>query len=324
MDNVKAFQNKMNSLASRAVPFVFLIDFEKQKPVIFSLDEAKEYQFFYHIAGKTNYVYKRCTTEIKPFLVRPVALQKYKKAFEKVNKHIKAGDSYLLNLTCQTRISTAHSLQDFFEAAKAPYKLMYQDEFVLFSPETFIKIQGNEVFSYPMKGTIDADIPNAEAIILSNQKELFEHNTIVDLIRNDLSIIAENVRVSKFRYIDKIKSERANLLQVSSEIKGDLPANWQSNLAEMLFKLLPAGSISGAPKQKTLEIIQATESQKRGYYTGIFGIFDGQNLDTAVNIRYIEKTGKAMYYRSGGGITAMSKCKEEYNELKQKIYVPTH
>ena len=102
-----------------------------------------------------------------------------------------------------------------------------------------------------------------------------------------------------------------------------MPKDWRNNLAEMLFKLLPAGSISGAPKQKTMEIIQTVENKKRGYYTGIFGIFDGANLDTAINIRFIENDNGVKYYRSGGGITAMSNLQEEYNELKQKIYVPT-
>jgi para-aminobenzoate synthetase component 1 len=314
----------MNNLAKQGIPFVFLIDFEMQKPVIFTLDEAKQHQFYYDFKGKSNFKYKRCATTINDFKIRPISLPQYRDAFQKVQKHINLGDSYLLNLTCKTRISTRHHLSDIFEAAQAPFKLLYKDEFVLFSPERFIKIEENEIFSYPMKGTIDAEIPNAEELILNDQKELFEHNTIVDLIRNDLSIIANNVQVTKFRYIDKIKSKSGNILQVSSEIKGQLPENWHDNLAEMLFKLLPAGSISGAPKQKTIAIIQSAEKEKRGYYTGIFGIFDGVNLDTAVNIRFIENEGGAKYYRSGGGITALSNWQEEYNELKQKIYVPTN
>lgn len=173
-----------------------------------------------------------------------------------------------------------------------------------------------------MKGTIDAGLPDAGKSILENEKESREHNTIVDLIRNDLSMITEKVRVTNFRYITKIKTHKNELLQVSSEITGKLPPDWKNNFGNLLLKLLPAGSVSGAPKQKTLEIIRETEGQKRGYYTGVFGIFDGESLDSAVMIRYIEKTVDGYRYRSGGGITALSVEEEEYTELIDKIYVP--
>ena len=86
--------------------------------------------------------------------------------------------------------------------------------------------------------------------------------------------------------------------------------------------MLPAGSICGAPKEKTVSIIQEVEQEKRGYYTGIFGFFDGENLDSAVNIRYLEKHQSEIRYRSGGGITSLSNLESEYNELIEKIYVP--
>ena len=88
-------------------------------------------------------------------------------------------------------------------------------------------------------------------------------------------------------------------------------------------KLLPAGSISGAPKEKTVQIIQQAEGEKRGYYTGIFGYFDGNNLESAVAIRYIEKNEQGeMLFRSGGGITSQSSLEEEYQEILEKVYVP--
>ncbi len=86
--------------------------------------------------------------------------------------------------------------------------------------------------------------------------------------------------------------------------------------------MLPAGSISGAPKQKTVEIIQRAEICPRGYYTGIFGIYSSDELISAVNIRYIEKKDKEFFFRSGGGITAFSNVNDEYKELIQKVYVP--
>ena len=93
-----------------------------------------------------------------------------------------------------------------------------------------------------MKGTIDAHIPDAETKVLSDYKELSEHYTIVDLIRNDLSMVASLVRVERFRYIDRIETSNGPILEVSSEIKGDLPSDWKNRLGEIIRTLLPAGS----------------------------------------------------------------------------------
>ena len=155
-----------------------------------------------------------------------------------------------------------------------------------------------------------------------DQKELAEHYTIVDLIRNDLSRVAKKVKVDRFRYIDRIKTSNKDLLQVSSEVSGILPDDYPSAIGSILFELLPAGSISGAPKVKTLEIIREAEGQERGYYTGICGHFDGKNLDSGVMIRLVEKDEGELYYRSGGGITSMSDMESEYQEMLDKIYLP--
>lgn len=112
------------------------------------------------------------------------------------------------------------------------------------------------------------------------------------------------------------------MLQVSSEIMGELDSGYEQRMGDILFQMLPAGSVSGAPKQKTTEIIFAAEGEPRGYYTGVFGVFDGQTLDSAVMIRFIENTPQGRQYRSGGGITSFSQPKREYQEMIDKIYVP--
>jgi len=173
-----------------------------------------------------------------------------------------------------------------------------------------------------MKGTIEADLKDAKEQILSNQKEMAEHVMIVDLMRNDLGMVAKNVKVEKFRYIDKIKAGDKELLQVSSKISAELPKNWRDNLGNILDMLLPAGSITGTPKRSTVDIISRIEDYDRGYYSGVFGIFDGKNLYSAVMIRFIEKEGKKLYYKSGGGITIDSDVRSEYCELIDKIYLP--
>ena len=124
--------------------------------------------------------------------------------------------------------------------------------------------------------------------------------------------------------MEKITTNKQDLLQVSSEISGKLPVDYHQHLGDIIFSLLPAGSISGAPKKKTLEIISEAEGYERGFYTGICGWFDGENLDSAVMIRFVEQCGNKLIFKSGGGITAQSDVNKEYEELIQKVYVPIY
>ncbi len=173
-----------------------------------------------------------------------------------------------------------------------------------------------------MKGTIDAALPNAAERILADAKELAEHVTIVDLLRNDLNRVALQVRVERFRYIEQIQTNRKSLLQVSSEISGLLSADHHNRLGDLFAALLPAGSVSGAPKAETLRIIREAEGTPRGFYTGVFGYFDGEDLESAVMIRFIEHGPDGLLFRSGGGITAFSDPQQEYRELLDKVYLP--
>jgi para-aminobenzoate synthetase component 1 len=149
-----------------------------------------------------------------------------------------------------------------------------------------------------------------------------EHTMVVDLLRNDLSIVATNVKVEEFRYVQKIDSGEKELLQVSSHISGHVGEDWHENLGNILESILPAGSISGTPKKSTLEIIQNTEKYDRGFFSGIFGVYDGKSFDSGIMIRYIEKNKDGYIYKSGGGITLDSDALLEYNELLDKVYLP--
>ncbi|MFZ4400729.1 MAG: aminodeoxychorismate synthase component I [Bacteroidales bacterium] len=315
--------NTMNTYGAARIPFLFIIDYEMKHALVFKLDNVPE-NILYDINGLTNANSDLMEDNLPGFYFnkKPVDFKHYQEAFAKVLSELKYGNSYLVNLTQPTSIETNLSLKAIFYRSKAKYKLFYKDEFVVFSPEIFVQIHQNIITSFPMKGTIDANIPNAEEIILSDEKETAEHYTIVDLIRNDLSMVAKNVKVEKFRYIDNLYTSEKHLLQVSSKISGELPLDFAKNIGEIIFKLLPAGSISGAPKKKTIEIIHDAEKYERGYYTGIMGYFDGENLDSGVMIRFIEKTPEGMIYKSGGGITAKSDVVKEYHELIDKVYVP--
>ncbi len=253
----------------------------------------------------------------------PLSYKEYKKKFDYIQEQIASGNSYLLNLTAKTKIETNQSLDEIYQKANAKFKLKFFDKFVCFSPERFIKIKKNKIYTHPMKGTIDASIPNASAKILGNEKEMAEHTMVVDLLRNDLAIVSKKVRVEKFRYCEEIDAGEKKLLQVSSKISGELEKNWNEKIGDILISLLPAGSITGTPKRKTIEIIKKIEEYERDFYTGVFGVFDGESLDSSVMIRFIEKDENGeLFYKSGGGITCDSDCLQEYQELCDKIYIP--
>ena len=237
-------------------------------------------------------------------------------------------EALLYNLDGVTNVVTASRMNDRENRTSAirweTFPIM-KDRFVVFSPEIFVKIRDEHIYSYPMKGTIDATLPDARRRILEDPKETAEHATIVDLIRNDLSMVATEVMVTRYRYIDELPTHQGALLQVSSEIRGRLTGGWQAEVGDLFFRLLPAGSITGAPKKKTMEIIAEAETYERGFYTGVMGYFDGNSLDSAVMIRFLEQQADgSLIFKSGGGITSQSDLTSEYNEMKQKVYVPIY
>lgn len=322
MNNLEANKtiDSMNEYGKERIPFLFIIDFEMKHPIIYKLSKVPN-NILFKVDGNENY---KSLPPAKPklqFDKFPIIYENYLSAFKFVMNNIKDGNTYLLNLTFPTKIRTNYTLKEIFYSSAAKYKLLFENKFVVFSPETFVQIQDGMIFSFPMKGTIDASTANAAEKLLNDAKELAEHNTIVDLIRNDLSIVAKKVRVEKFRYIDEVKTFDKTLLQTSSKIIGELNKNYNEKLGEIIYSLLPAGSISGAPKTKTVEIIKNAEGYSRGYFTGIFGIFDGKNLDSAVMIRFIEDINGELYFKSGGGITFMSNPELEYQEMIDKVYV---
>ena len=378
--------DKINQLASQDEPFLFVINYQGDKAFIRLLSDINPEECLFDFEGRGNlsHAWKETLKEeiLKKETLKKETLKKetlkeetlkeeisettwqiepplyedYERSFNIVKSNIMAGNSYLTNLTCKVPVSCNLSLEDIFHRAKGKYKLLLRrkrnlNPFVCFSPETFVRIKGGRIYSYPMKGTLDASLPNAEKQLMEDRKEAAEHATIVDLIRNDLSRVAEDVRVDKYRYIDVLHTNKGDILQTSSEISGRLPEDYPHHLGEILDAQLPAGSITGAPKDKTMQIIQEAEGYDRGFYTGIMGIYDQGELNSAVMIRFIEeetspvdfeadgdkkfkakegkpsegkepKANRKLYFKAGGGITSKSDCRKEYEEVIQKIYLP--
>jgi len=307
----------LNALGKLREPFLFISDFKAQKLEVFLLKElhVEEVEF----CMDANYSTKKHAHFLRK---TPLDFNAYEEKFLAVIEQIKSGNTYLLNLTQSTKIQTSLTLKEMYALANAQYKLRLRDEFVCFSPEKFVQISANIIHTYPMKGTIDAALPNAKEIILRDAKEMAEHVMVVDLLRNDLSMVAQNVKVENFRYVTEVEAGEKKLLQVSSHISGFVGNEWHEKIGDILQTLLPAGSISGAPKKSTLQIIDKVEGYERGFYSGVFGVYDGVTLESAVMIRFIEKTQDGYMYKSGGGITLDSDAVSEYNELSDKVYLP--
>lgn len=312
--------NAINTLGEDRTPFLFITSYDGEKIFAQALDDLDD-DIFYKVEDWRNCPVEKRTKDFT-FSKSPVDFNTYKNALDLVLEEIRSGNTYLLNLTFKTPIQSDLSLKEIFTSARAKFKLYFKDEFICFSPERFVEIEDNTIATYPMKGTIDANLPHAKEHILNDKKEMAEHVMIVDLMRNDLGIIGREIKVEKFRYVEKIQAGKKELLQVSSKITAELPETWKDNIGTLLSQILPAGSISGTPKKSTVNIIDKVEDFDRGFYTGVFGIFDGESLRSSVMIRFIEKKNDALFYKSGGGITIDSDAKSEYEELIDKIYLP--
>ena len=320
---VRATLASMNKASCTGQPFFFALDFELQRGTFISspLEASTPQVFFDFPSAKTS------LPEAPPIPIELVAhpedYSTYEQRFKHIQQGLLRGDSFLTNLTIRTPIESTASLEQIYLASQARYKVLLPHRFVSFSPECFVTIQADEISTHPMKGTIDATLPHAAERLRSDYKESCEHHTIVDLMRNDLSRVATSVRVARFKYLTELHTVKGSLLQMSSEVRGQIMPAYRHALGDLMRELLPAGSICGAPKGKTLELIQEAEGYSRGYYSGVCGYFDGKDLDSAVLIRYVEEAQDGrLYYRSGGGITVNSRAEDEYQECIQKIYIP--
>lgn len=334
--DLSPFFREMTRLSSEGKRFFFIINYDLTEAMLFDLNRMEEgkkgdenepkLSFDYGFASldqiKKSDGYRQHSPSI---LARhPEPFEAYDHRFGIVRRALEAGDISLINLTLATPIECDQTIVEIYTNVHAKYKVLIEDRFVCFSPERFIRIDRNGILtSHPMKGTIRADIPNAKEVILNDPKEQAEHATMVESMKGELSKVGSAVSVPRYRYIDEINTVTGGLLQVSSEVRAELPADWRDHLGEIIRKLLPAGSIAGVPKGPAIRVIEEAEQHDRGYYSGISGYFDGNELETSVLIRYIEQNPDGrLIFHSGGGVTIDSNAQREYDEVLAKIYLP--
>lgn len=253
-------------------------------------------------------------------------IERYKIAFDKVEKYIKSGDVYQINLSYPlTAISDSDAKDIFVQTQKVNKAVMaglFQSadfDVISLSPETFINIEGRRIETFPIKGTRPKKKNVSDELVaydlVNDKKERAELNMISDLMRNDLSIVCKPSSV-------KVKSRQntTNLSQVIhtfSHINGELNTGVSS--IDALLKIFPGGSISGCPKKRAIEVIDELEEYSRGPYTGsLFTLDPKDNLEANILIRTLIKKGKNISLPVGGGIVFDSKCQDEYQETLDK------
>ena len=168
--------DRLNELGGSGEPFLFVVDYKGDKAYIKKLAEIDPCECLYDFGSHTNAV--DCSTSQLPaeieWEVEAPQYDEYERSFNIVKNNMLAGNSYLANLTCQVAVRCNLSIEDIFRHSKGKYKLLLNNpsqgigRFVCFSPETFVQIRGGRIYSYPMKGTIDAALPDAEQVLMDD------------------------------------------------------------------------------------------------------------------------------------------------------------
>lgn len=308
---------QLNRYSANKIPFVGLLSYDMPEyDIVCKLSDAHKFGLFFKFY-QPNLLTKSPDYSLRLY---PMDFEIYQNAFNKVIAYMRSGDVYLLNLCFKTPFSSNLNLSKIYEHSNAQLVLHLKEHFVCFTPEKFITIKNDKITTFPMKGTISAEISDAKQRLLNNEKEFSEQAMITDLMRNDLSIVSEGVRVDKFRYFDEISTPRGEILQTSTQISGNLLRHYVKNYGDLFEQILPAGSITGTPKIRACEIIKEVEECKRGFYSGVFIHFDGKICQSYVLIRFVEQLDGKLVFKSGGGITVQSEARKEFHELLQKAY----
>ncbi|MED7788551.1 bifunctional anthranilate synthase component I family protein/class IV aminotransferase [Francisella sp. 19X1-34] len=257
-----------------------------------------------------------------------VSYDEYLADFAKVQQALVDGESYEINLTKKIFATSEFSSQELYSSLKqnqlvkyAAYLPFLKPDIISISPELFFKKKDNTIVVKPMKGTAKLSGDEKKDLEIFQELESCDKNKaenliIVDLLRNDLSAIADThtVKVDKLFLIEKYK----NLLQMTSQISANVDS--QISFRRILDSLFPCGSITGAPKKRTLELIDNIERQQRGAYTGSIGyILPNNDMCFNVAIRTIQKYTNNLQIGVGGGITVYSDVESEWHEMDTKI-----
>ncbi len=256
------------------------------------------------------------------------SLEEYSEKVEKIKHYIREGHVFQTVLSQRWTIETGQSgfalYQRLRELNPSPYLYYfnYGDfEVIGSSPEMVVKLQENKVYTCPIAGTRRRGRDEEEDAflkkeLLADEKERAEHAMLVDLARNDMGRIAEfgSVKVSQFMEVQKY----SHVMHICSTVEGRKKGSYHP--LDLVASFLPAGTLSGAPKIRAMEIIDELESVRRGLYGGATGYIDfGGNMDFCITIRTMIKKKEKVYLQAGAGIVADSVPESEYQECCNKV-----
>lgn len=265
----------------------------------------------------------KCTTEFKPLFQK----EEYCSMVEKAKHHIKEGDIFQIVLSNRLEAGFEGSLLNTYRMLRtvnpSPYMFYFSSsdmEVAGASPETLVKLEDGILHTFPLAGTrprgkTPEEDKALEKDLLADPKELAEHNMLVDLGRNDIGKISKfgTVEVEKYHCIERY----SHVMHIGSTVRGEIRDDEDSLSA--IDAILPAGTLSGAPKIKACQLINDLENNKRGIYGGAIGYLDFTgNLDTCIAIRIAYKKNGKVFVRSGAGIVADSVPEKEYQECLNK------
>lgn len=315
---------------------VIAFDNYKQKIVLIVNCRCDSFESEYHKAerelldmrdlilnGSRSVEVGRALSKPKPLFSR----EEYCEMVEKAKKYITDGDIFQVVLSNRIEMDFEGSLLDTYRVLRvtnpSPYMFYFSGEDVEIagaSPETLVKLEGGELHTFPLAGTRprgknESEDAALESELLSDEKECAEHNMLVDLGRNDLGRISKFGTVNVEKYMEVLRF--SHVMHIGSTVRGTIDEKYDA--LDAIASVLPAGTLSGAPKFRACQIIDELENNKRGIYGGAIGYIDfAGNMDTCIAIRIAYKKNNKVYVRSGAGIVADSVPENEYRECINK------
>ena len=265
----------------------------------------------------------RLTTDVTALFSK----EEYCGMVEKAKRHIHEGDIFQIVLSNRLSAGFEGSLLDTYRVLRtinpSPYMFYFSGtdvEIAGASPETLVKLENGVLHTFPLAGTrprgkTEKEDKELEEGLLRDEKELAEHNMLVDLGRNDLGRISKfgSVQVEKLHSIERY----SHVMHIGSTVRGEIREEFDG--LDAVSAVLPAGTLSGAPKIRACQLIAELEDNKRGIYGGAIGYIDFTgNLDTCIAIRIAYKKNGKVFVRSGAGIVADSVPEKEYQECINK------
>lgn len=291
----------------------------------------------YKVAQKELIALAKLIKTGKPAKIKPGKLksdfiplfnkEQYCKMVEKAKHYIKEGDIFQVVLSNRFEAVFSGELLNTYRILRtinpSPYMFYFGSndiEIAGASPETLVKLEKGRLYTFPLAGTrkrgkTEIEDKKFEAELLSDEKELAEHNMLVDLGRNDIGRVSKfgTVKVEKYMSIERF----SHVMHIGSTVSGEILEN--KNALDAMGSILPAGTLSGAPKIRACEIINELENNKRGIYGGAVGYLDFTgNMDTCIGIRLAFKKNGKVFVRVGAGIVAESIPEMEYKECQNK------